>query len=294
MKKPTTTKMRVGWWMTSSNRLWQCSVTALLCLLASFSAWSATSQSQAIEQLSIQVAPIWRDMAPACQLMLLPKQQNQVTKRLQFLRDQLVASRVSSGLMAKLAGAPAAPWGNRSWQRSLDYLEEALKPENREAYREYYFKLHSQQPTETRLELVERIMHMSLALNLSLREGMWKSCYALDLNDISSQQREEAVEKRWQEQRDKVESQLKQELAAFYFFSFRQVDSGVLNDLANASQGFDSWVEFVQQAIDSYFTDMRQSLLDVPLLAPSKPVIDAPFPEDLPWKKAPAQEPLGL
>lgn len=271
-------------------------------LLLSASVWSA-SPSQTIEQLSVQISPLWKTMRPVCVMAQDAKLQPAVLNRLEFLDSRLVASAISKNVLAVLSSeTPQASkeawrkaWNNQAWSLREQLETMALKPEDRENLREYFFKLQTQTPSKTRGELVQKIQHMSEALNLSLRQEMWKTCHSLGLWDVPEAQMETAVNQRWLKQSKKVEMQLHQELAAFYFYSFRQVLNPELAILADVSEQLDSWVELAALAIQTHFTQLRTQLVAIPLVLTAEipsvnPSNNGPFATGSPWQASPSQK----
>jgi len=270
-------------------------------LLLSTSVWSA-SPTQTIEQLSVQISPLWKSMRPVCVMAQDAKLQSAVNNRLEFLDSRLVANAISKSVLGALAsGTPQASksswkkaWNNQAWSLREQLETMALKPEDRENLREYFFKLQTQTPSKERGALVQKIQHMSEALNLSLRQELWKTCHSLGLWQVPQEQVETAVSQRWLKQSKKVEMQLHQELAAFYFYSFRQVQNPELTILANVSEQLDGWVELASLAIQTHFTQLRSQLVAIPLILPAElpntgQSTDGPF-TDSPWGSTPSHK----
>lgn len=270
-------------------------------LLLSTSVWSA-SPTQTIEQLSVQISPLWKSMRPVCVMAQDAKLQSAVNNRLEFLDSRLVANAISKSVLSALAsGTPQASksswkkaWNNQAWSMREQLETMALKPEDRENLREYFFKLQTQTPSKERGALVQKIQHMSEALNLSLRQELWKTCHSLGLWQVPQEQVETAVSQRWLKQSKKVEMQLHQELAAFYFYSFRQVQNPELTILANVSEQLDGWVELASLAIQTHFTQLRSQLVAIPLILPAElpntgQSTDGPF-TDSPWGSTPSHK----
>lgn len=264
-------------------------------LLLSTPVWSA-SPSQTIEQLSVQISPLWKSMRPVCVMAQDAKLQPAVNSRLEFLDSHLVASTISKDVLRFLkSDTPRASknvwkkaWNNQAWSLREQLESMALKPENREDLREYFFKLQTQTPSKERKALVQKIQHMSEALNSSLRQELWKTCHSLGLGQVPQEQVETAVSQRWLKQSKKVEMQLHQELGAFYFYSFRQVQNPELAILADVSEQLDGWVELASLAIQTHFTQLRTQLVAIPLVLPaelpsSTHSADGPFSADRPW-----------
>ncbi|EAT13062.1 hypothetical protein HF888_00575 [Bermanella marisrubri] len=239
----------------------------------------AASQRTVIEDLSAQVSPLWQDIHSACLLAMQPQMQYRVSERLQFAKQNFTASRVADGILANLNNPPAVPWQAKSWGIRKRLEASALETNQRDKLREYYFKLQTQTPTETRLELVNMIVDPILRVNLALHEGLWKSCYSLNLTGLDNEQLQLSIDQRWQAQKQEVRKALYNELSAFYFFAFRQIDNTQLNILAKDSAAYRAWFEAASTAVNQYFTRLHASLLAVALLEPTKPRADEPFLE---------------
>ena len=271
-------------------------------LLLSTSVWSA-SPSQTIEQLSVQVSPLWKSMRPVCVMAQDAKLQPAVNHRLEFLDSRLVANVISKDVLSILkTDTPQASknawkkaWNNQAWSLREQLETMALKPEDRENLREYFFKLQTQTPGKERSALVQRIQRMSEALNSSLRQELWKTCHSLGLGPMPQEQVETAVSQRWLQQSKKVDMQLHQELAAFYFYSFRQVQNPELAILADVSEQLDGWVELASLAIQTHFAQLRTQLVAIPLVLPDEQPgathsSDGPFAAESPWQASPSQK----
>lgn len=275
-----------------------------LILLFSSLAAKAASPSQTIEQLTIQVAPLWKTMRPVCVMGQDIKLQPAIRHRLEFLDSRLVANKVSKQvqtLLAKPPVDPAAPkmnkkgwrkaWSDQVWSLREQLERVALKPEERENLREYFFKLQTQTPNAERTALVNKIQYMSETLNLSLRQELWKTCHGLGLAVMPAEQMEQAVSQRWLKQSEKVEMQLSKELAAFYFYSLRHVRNPELAIIADVSAKLDGWVELASLAIQNHFANLRAQMVAIPFVVPEQviPSTDGPFAEDRLWNPAPSQ-----
>ncbi len=141
---------------------------------------------------------------------------------------------------------------------------------------------------EFRTKLVGDVQYMSEQLNLVLREQIWKSCHALGISQVPLLQMEASIQQRWLLQAKKVEEQLHDELAAFYFYSFRSVENTELEVISRLSSELHPWVDTAKESIRGYFANIRAQLLDYPLQSSSRS-IDGPFPATRPWLQAPSQ-----
>jgi hypothetical protein len=247
--------------------------------------WAA-SAGGSIESLSAQMSPFWQTLKPACVMALEPNVQSAITPRIQFLDTRLVGNQLEKAL-AEQSRDRSAQWASPVWSTRDTLEKSALKLKDRESLREYFFKLQTQTPNPERTQLVADIQHMSEQLNFVLRKELWKTCHALGLSQIPVAQLETAVEQRWLMQQEKVRLQLKRELAAFYFYSFRQTDNAQLKGFADVAKGLNPWVESTSLAISEHFAQLREQLLAVPLEV-TLDVIDEPFPADRPWPPSPS------
>ena len=132
------------------------------------------------------------------------------------------------------------------------------------------------------------VQYMSEELNMELREQIWKTCHALGFSQMSNEQMESLVDARWQGQVKKVKKQMHDELAAFYFYSFRKVANKDLAVIARVSSKLKPWVESSKLSLQNYFSALRTELLLKPLNVLT-PLIDAPFPVARPWNPVPSQ-----
>jgi hypothetical protein len=263
----------------------------LLCvLLLSPTALWAASPSSNIESLASQLSPFWKTLRPACLMGLEPKMQAGVVERIHFLDERLIGSQLEKSLKAKGADR-SSQWRSPTWTERDKLEKSALKPKDREALREYFFKLQTQTPNHQRAQLVADIQYMSEELNFVLRKELWKTCHGLGLAQIPVSQLETAVEKRWQAQENKIRVQLNSELAAFYFYSFRQTGEAKLKTFADVAKGLTPWVDTTAIAISEHFANLRAQLLAVPLVI-SLDEADVPSPEDRPWPPSPSPKRL--
>ena len=249
----------------------------LILLFSSPFTWAASADEK-IEQLAVQVAPLWRAMKPVCEMALDNKMLPAVTDRLDFLNANLVASNLVEYVQSQVKPSANKAWSAPSWQAQARLEKAALKPAERDALREYYFKLQTQTPNQERVRLVENIAYMSESLNLALREGLWKTCYAIGFSDIEAQQLENAVQQHWITQEMGVRSMVKNELAAFHFYAFRQVQQQELEVMANVAQQLKAWTDLSAEQVRGYFAQLRADMLNVALL-PISPSTDVPFLE---------------
>lgn len=260
-------------------------VLLVILLLAPNALWAASANGN-IEALSSQLSPFWQTLRPACVMGLEPKVQSAITPRVNFLDGRLVGHQLEKALSAS-ARDRSSQWSSPVWS-SRDKLERsALKLADREPLREYFFKLQTQTPNPERTQLVTDIQYMSEELNFVLRKELWKTCHALGLSQIPLPQLETAVEQRWLAQQEKVRLQLKRELAAFYFYSFRQTSNAQLQEFADVAKGLTPWVKSTSVAIEEHFAALRGQLLAVPLdVIPD--AVDEPFPAGRPWPPSPS------
>jgi hypothetical protein len=249
-----------------------------------FSAASvAASASHSIEQVSSQLTPTWKSIKPACVMALDLDTQMAVSDRLEFLDSQLVANRLVNHLKP-LSTDNNPAWKNPTWKLREKLERSALSVDERESLREYFFKLQTQTPNANRAKLVNEVQFMSEQLTLTLRKEIWKTCHALGFDAMPQEQLETAVNQRWLKQQAKVKKQLSRELAAFHFYSLRQVQNMDLAVLAKTSAELNPWVESTSAAIETYFYKVRTQLLATDLHQPAAPVSDdASFPEVRTW-----------
>ena len=250
-------------------------------------ACSASAQ-QKIEDLALQVGPLWQTIRPVCVMAVQADLQPALQARLDYLDSQLLASNLITRLVEKVGPDANSAWSSQIWALQEQLEKSALDPSEREPLREYYFKLQTQTPGKHRSKLVADVQYMSEQLNMTLRQQIWKSCHALGLSKLSAQQMEEAVEQLWLIQAKRVQNQLHDELSAFYFYSFRAVENAELWVIANLSNELKPWVGTAQLAIEDYFTNIRAQLVAYPIQAPS-PSTDERFPGARPWSPAPSQ-----
>lgn len=256
-------------------------------LLAPSWLWAA-SPSANIESLVAQVSPFWKTLRPACVMGLEPAVQSAVVDRVNFLDERLIGSELEKSLAAQ-SNDRSAQWRSPTWAERDKLEKSALKLKDREPLREYFFKLQTQTPNPERAKLVAGIQQMSEQLNFVLRKELWKTCHGLGLAQIPFSQFETAVEKRWQAQEERVRVQLRRELAAFYFYSFRQTSNAQLKTFVDVAVALTPWVEATSQAISEHFAGLRAQLLAVPLLV-SPDEADVPSPADRPWPPSPSPQ----
>lgn len=249
--------------------------------------WAASPLGQ-IEALSAQVSPFWQTLRPACAMALEPNLQTAIGERLRFLDEQLIASKLIDSLAAQ-GKDRSNQWRSPVWAVREKLEKAALQLDDRESLREYFFKLQTQTPNPERSELVMGIQYMSEKLNLALRKELWKTCHALGLSALPAAQLEASVEQHWLQQEEKVGLQIKRELAAFYFYSFRQTGNDQLQAFVDVAQPLTPWVDATAVAISEHFAQLRAELLQVPLTL-TLDAADEPFLEDRPWPPSPSQE----
>lgn len=243
--------------------------------------------AQKLESFTAQVSPMWKALKPACAMTLEPNLQIQMSQRLAFLDEKMIGRELLSALSAS-ASDRTTPWTLPVWAEQEKLEKDALALENRESLREYFFKLQTQKPNPERAKLVDAIQNMSETLNYTLRKELWKTCHALSFSQMPVEQMEAAVDKHWETQNEKVRIQVKRELAAFYFFSFRQTSNQKLRDFAQAAQQLDPWVEKSAQAISEHYQQVRSELISVPFVINSD-AADEPFLEGRPLLPSPSQ-----
>jgi len=246
-----------------------------------------------LEQLSSQVPTLWQNYRPICVMGLEAEKQLRVDARLQMLDIRMSSEELQSALNSVGAPVLTAVWQKNAWQR-MGLLElQALQPEEREEFREYYFKLQTNKPNQTRQDLITELQQTAQQLNMALREGIWKTCYALGMEGLAQEQLEAALENRWQKQRDNVDRQLEKELGSFFFYSYRQIGNEELKQFAQLQLDVLPWTESMAGGIKQHFTNLRQQLMTEPLtVIPTTDPADAPFPANRPWTPAPSQSPF--
>jgi hypothetical protein len=249
--------------------------------------WGA-SPSQKIEELSSQVAPLWQSIRPVCVMGVNRSLQQALQERLNFMDERLVASNLIGYFSNQSSMPKNQAWSSPVWQLQDQLERDALNPEEREELREYFFKLQTQTPNKERSKLVADVQYMSEELNMALREQIWKTCHALGFSQMTNEQMETLVDERWQGQFKKVKKQMHDELAAFYFYSFRTVQNKELAVIARVSSELKPWVESTKASMQNYFRGLRAELLIEPINLPS-PSTDEPFPVARPWNPEPSQ-----
>lgn len=263
----------------------------LLALFASQGSW-ANGQRQ-LEQLASQVAILWDTYRPVCKMGLSAEQQARIEPRLLWLESKLGSEPLLNTLNAVHQPKLAHVWSQPAWQRMTLLEGHALQNEQRENLREYLFKLQTNQPNATRQTLITKLQQSSLHLNTALRKGLWKTCHALAMEGMASQQIDALLESRWQKQSQKVVQHLEQELSAFYFFSYRQISNEELQQFALLQAKIAPWTEVIRTGIDQYFAQLHLSLMSIPMsdITHLEP-IDEPFPSSRPWHPTPSQPPF--
>lgn len=236
-----------------------------------------------LESFSAQISPLWKTLKPACTMSMEPSLQKQLIQRTTFLSEQMVASQLLGSLQSIQANN--VNWASPLWQEQLALEQSALALENRESLREYFFKL--QTPNPERAKLVSAIQYMSQTLNVTLRKELWKTCHSLGYQSLPSEQLEAALDKRWLSQEKKVTLQVKRELAAFYFYVFRQTSNDSLQQMAQLNLSTSAWVQAVTLAITDHFQLLRSQLTATPFVMTDS--IDEPFLQDRPWPQVPSQ-----
>ena len=247
----------------------------------------AASAQQKIEDLAVQVAPLWETLRPVCVMAVQAELQPALTARLAYLDSRLMASNLIVDLVAQVGPNSNTAWSSQVWALQDQLERSALAPVEREPLREYYFKLQTQTPSEHRSKLVADVQYMSEQLNMTLRQQIWKSCHALGLSQLNSVQMEEAVQVLWLQQSKRVQKQLHDELSAFYYYSFRSVENTELMVIANLSNELKPWVDQSKVVIENYFAGIRARLLAYPIDAP-KPLNETSFPEVPAWGVTPS------
>jgi hypothetical protein len=258
-------------------------VISIVLMLFSNSLWAA-SASHSIEQLSSQIAPMWRTIKPVCVMALDLETQSLVFDRLEFLDSKLIASGLTHHL-SPLSRDKNKAWNNQSWRLREQLERSSLNVNERESLREYFFKLQTQTPSANRAKLVGQVQYMSEKLNLTLRKELWKTCHGLGFHSMPQEQSETAINHRWLQQENKVKHQLKQELGAFYFYSLRQVQNMELAVLAKTAKELNPWVDSTAAAIEKYFLQLRGQLLTKELKTETQaPSQEKPFLNTDSWK----------
>jgi len=265
----------------------------LLMALMAFSTSSQANNQRLLEQLSTQVQPLWRNYRPVCRMAQPADMQLRSGPRLAWLDTQMEASSLNAALQQVGAPVLTAVWQKPAWRRMQQLEAEALAQSERETLREYFFKLQVNTPNAARADLIEELLQTALNLNLALREGIWKACQATGLSGIAEEQVEATVDSRWQQQKPKVEAQLKRELAAFYYYSYRQIANEELQQFAQMQLDVSPWTQAMAAGIQQHFAQLRSRLMQQPLAElPTQSPSDAPFPSDRPWTQAPSPSPF--
>lgn len=262
----------------------------LVVLLFSTSTSWANGKQQ-LDQLTSQVPILWQAYRPLCIMGLEADKQLRVDDRLQILDTQMTGLTLKDDLQNTGAPVLTSVWQKPAWQRMAILEKQALQPEQREALREYYFKLQTNKPNEARQDLIIELQQTAQQLNLALREGIWKTCYALGTEGLAEAQLEASLDNRWKKQRKQVVRHLEKELSAFFFYSYRQISNRDLQQYAELQLNVQPWTEAMGQAIKQYFAALRQQMVNQPLAA-VKDSVDEPFPANRPWTPAPSQLPL--
>jgi len=261
-------------------------ISVVFLFLFSLSTW-ANVANEKLESFTAQVSPFWHALKPTCVMTLEPELQAQVSQRVNYLNEKLVANELMAALTVS-AQDISPVWQSPLWQELKLLESNALALENRESLREYFFKLQTQTPNPQRTELVNKVQQVSESLNYVLRKELWKTCHALSFSQIPVEQMESAIEQRWAVQDKKVKVQIHRELAAFYFFSFRQTSNEKLAELAQLTTGVEPWLEQTSEYITVYFTQLRTLLLQMPFVV-NPDEAGEPFLEDRPWPPSPSQ-----
>ncbi len=248
----------------------------------------ATSAQQKIEDLALQVAPLWETLRPVCVMAVQADLQPALKARLDYLDQRLMSSNLILDLVEKVGSSRNTAWSSQVWALQDKLERSALVPSAREPLREYYFKLQTQTPNEQRAKLVADVQYMSEQLNMTLRQQIWKSCHALGLNQLNNQQMEEAVQLKWLQQAKRVQKQLHDELSAFYYYSFRSVANAELTVIAKVSNELQPWVDQSRVVIERYFAGIRAQLKAYPMDVPL-PLNKPSFPDTPVWGVSPSQ-----
>lgn len=264
---------------------------SLVAILTTSLSWADDQRLR--QQLAEQLPVLWQHYRPVCVMALAPELQLRVDNRLLILDEQLVPGVLNQSLDSVGAPVLTSVWKNPAWRRMALLEQQALQPEEREELREYYFKLQVNKPNAARKDLITELQQTAHQLNLALREGIWKTCYALGMEGVAAEQMEAALDNRWQKQREKIDRHLDKELSAFFFYSYRQITNEELQQFAQLQLDVLPWTEAMVSGIQQHFAFLRQQLILQPLAdAPTTAPADAPFPADRPWTQAPSQSPF--
>lgn len=251
----------------------------ILCVLGASPLVSASSQ-QELEGISEQVPQLWQDYRPLCEAGFDVDTQLNLGERLLYLDNNLTPAALNARFrqsQRQLVDANSM-WNNESWSSRWQQERAALAPAQREALRDYFFKVQEQKPSGERETLVRSIARHSIRLNLALREGLWKTCYALD-KQTQGDVLEQPLEERWQEQRDKVSAQLEREINAFYLYAFRAVPTANLREYARLEDGISAWTDLMEAALRNHFAGLRNQLVAVPFMRVE--TVAGPLPEEI-------------
>lgn len=250
----------------------------ILCVLGASPLVSASSQ-QELDGISEQLPLLWQDYRPLCEAGYNLNAQLALGDRLLYLDETLSSAPLNNRFkQAQLQVDANRVWANALWTNRWQHEQAALAATQREGLRDYFFKLQEQQPSGEREALVRSIARHALRLNLALREGIWKSCYALD-KQTQGVVLESQLEERWQEQKGRVAVQIEKELSAYYFYAFRLVPTANMREYASLEDSIQPWTDVMEGALRSYFIGLRNEMVAIPF-NPAETVA-GPLPEGL-------------
>ncbi len=256
-------------------------VAQLLCVSMSW----ANPQVK-IQQVASQLAPLWQTYQPLCVMGLQVDIQLRVAPRIQLLNEFLTPPPFIEHLSQRPSVIPDEYWQHALWNKQAELEANALEAQQRETFREYYFKLQTHQANPVRAQLVHRMQQAATQLNAALREGLWKTCATLGLENMALEQIEAVAEHRWNMQKDRVQWQLEQTIAAFYFYTYRHVNNQELEEMTLLHEAVQPWAEDMAEGIREYFAQLRLVMLSHALAKPVNafsrrrisPSVASPFP----------------
>lgn len=251
----------------------------ILCVLG-VSPWVSASSQQELDGISEQVPQLWEDYRPLCEGGYEYEVQLGLGDRLLYLDNNLTPASLSQSLRQAQRQLVEINrmWNSESWASRWQLEQAALAPAQREALRDYLFKLQDQKPSGERESLVRGIARHGIRLNLALREGIWKTCYALD-KQTQGEVLERQLDERWQEQQPLVQYEVEREQMVYYFYAFRAVPTVNLREFARLEEGIQAWTDVMEAAVRNHFAGLRNQLVAVPLNLPA--TVAGPLPEAL-------------
>lgn len=235
----------------------------ILCVLGASPLVSASSQ-QELDGISEQLPILWQDYRPLCEAGFTLNSQLALGDRLLFLDDALGSTPLNNRFkQAQRQIDITRIWAKELWANRWQQEQAALVVNQREALRDYLFKLQEQKPSGERETLVRNIAQHALRLNVALREGIWKSCYALDKH-TQGVVLESELEEHWQQQKTRVTAQVERELSAYYFYAFRLVPTASMREYAKLEANIQSWTDLMEGTLRSHFMALRNEMAAIP------------------------------